>query len=45
MSVEQMREALKQRYPGPNWIYRVDHMTDQQVIAIYYRLLGSNNRS
>lgn len=46
MSVVQMREALK-RAPKYNhthaakitWAYKVDQMTDRQVIAIYHRML------
>lgn len=40
MTVETMRGWLKARYPGDNkWSRRVATMHDDQVIAIYYRML------
>ncbi len=32
------REAVKAAYPGPKWADKVKHMTDEQVIAVYFRL-------
>lgn len=42
MSIEQMREALKKAYIGPAWNGRVDRMSDNQVAAMYLRLLHAN---
>lgn len=42
MSVEQMRAVLKKQYNGAyKWVNRVNSMGDNQVIAVYYRMLGS----
>lgn len=39
MSLEQMRQAIKDAYPGsPRWHRRVDRYPDSQVIAIYHRM-------
>ena len=39
MARDQERTRLKEAYPGSeSWARRVDHMTDDQVIAIYLRL-------
>lgn len=34
----QERELVKQAYPGSKWSNKVDRMTDQQVIAIFFNL-------
>lgn len=42
MSVEQMRAILKSRTKYKNsyrWINRVNAMPDDQVIAVYFRML------
>ena len=42
MSVVQMREALKKSTKYKNsykWINKVNAMTDNQVIAVYFRML------
>lgn len=40
MSVEQMRAVLKKQYGGAyKWVNRVNRMSDDQVIAVYYRML------
>ena len=40
MSVQQMREKLKERYHWSfTWSTKVDGMPDAQVIAIYNRML------
>ena len=42
MSVAQMRYALKEctKYSGsPKWNAKVDAMSDNQVIAVYFRML------
>lgn len=39
MTVAQMREALMEAYPGPNWRRRVLYeMPEEQVTATYLRL-------
>ena len=35
MTVEQMREAISDLYPGWSWKTRVSRMYDEQVIAVY----------
>lgn len=35
MTVDQMRTALKDAYPGPRWKLRCQDMSDRRVIAIY----------
>jgi len=45
MSIEQMREALKnaKKYQqAAKWIHRVDGMSDNQVIAVYYKMRDLN---
>lgn len=40
MSVEQMRAILKKQYNGAwRWVSRVNNMRDEQVIAVYHRML------
>lgn len=41
MGVEQMRSAIVKAYPGKKWADKVKKMSDNQVIAIYNRLLQS----
>ena len=44
MSVEQMRWSLKNKTKYKNsfkWINRVNAMTDNQVLAVYHRMLSS----
>lgn len=41
MSTELMREAIKKVYPGEKWKKKVEKMSDNQVIAIYYKMLNS----
>ena len=42
MSVDQMRAIIKTQYKGAyKWINRVNKMADNQIIAIYYRMLRS----
>ena len=44
MEVENMKGFLKARYNHERkWCYRVDHMSDEQVIAIYYRLVRAHD--
>ena len=40
MSVEQMRAILKRQYNGAyKWVNKVNKMHDDQVIAVYHRML------
>ena len=42
MSVETMRAVLKKQYGGAyKWVNRVNKMSEAQVVAVYYRMLGS----
>lgn len=43
MSVEQMRAAISKAYDGQNWKDKVTHMSDDQVLAVYYRFLNNGN--
>ena len=38
MDVKQMREYILGMYPGDKWVYKVAHMSDNQVIAVYYSM-------
>ena len=38
MTVDQMRNALIEAYPGPLWALKVKNMENRQVIAIYKNL-------
>lgn len=38
-SVEHMRSAISDAYPGEGWKYRCEHMHENQVIAIYRSLM------
>lgn len=35
--MNEKREQLKRVYPGKKWIDRVNKMSDEQVVAVYYR--------
>ena len=37
MTVDQMRIRLTKAYPGPKWKDKVRDMSDNQVIAVYYK--------
>lgn len=41
MEVYQMREKIKKVYPTETWRNRVDHMPDNQVMAIYFSMKES----
>ena len=34
-----MRDWVRSAYPGPNWKKKVDKMSDDQIIALYYSLV------
>lgn len=38
MNINQMRVRVAECYPGPRWANKVRRMSDDQVIAIFYRL-------
>lgn len=40
MSVQQMRAAIYDVYPGRKWKIKVQNMPDDQVIAVYYSFLA-----
>jgi hypothetical protein len=40
MSIEQMRESVKNMYPGEKWHRRVSKMSNRQIMAIYFRHLN-----
>jgi hypothetical protein len=42
MSVEQMRSAISSAYKSSSWQSKVSKMSDNQVIAIYYKFLNTN---
>lgn len=40
------REAIKKAYPNsPTWAARVDKMPDNQVVAVYSRLMAKANET
>lgn len=41
VSIEQMRKAITDAYPGGSWGGRVQAMSDKQVAATYNRLLNA----
>lgn len=41
MEVYQMREKIKKVYPTETWHYKVNHMPDKQVMAIYFSMKES----
>ena len=44
MTYENMRGHIKARYDrNPDWCKKVDKMTDEQVCAIYYRLVRAGD--
>lgn len=38
-SVAYMRDKLKEVYSGPDWVLKVDNMSNKQVLAVYTRLV------
>jgi hypothetical protein len=38
VSVDSMRNIVRTAYPGDKWKARVDNMSDNQVMAIYFRM-------
>ncbi len=44
MSVCQMREYVRNAYQGDKWKNRVAKMPDNQIIAIYFRLIEERSK-
>jgi hypothetical protein len=40
MDVKDMRKAVSDEYDGEKWKDKVRNMSDAQVVAIYYRMIG-----
>ena len=40
MTADQMRRHISMAYPGDRWKDKVERMSDEQVIAIYYSMLS-----
>ena len=40
MTPSQMRNYVLQAYPGPKWKAKVQKMSDQQIAAVYFRLIN-----
>lgn len=38
LSVDAMRDTVRTAYPGDKWKAKVDKMSDNQVMAIYFRM-------
>lgn len=36
----QKRELVKRVYPNPTWARKVDRMSDEQIIAVFLRLVA-----
>lgn len=45
MTVECMRDWLREVYPFPKWQDKVDRMHEPQVIAVYYNMRKLNKLS
>lgn len=41
MTVDNMRAAILEVYPGGKWRRKVEKMHDDQVIAVYYKFLNT----
>lgn len=38
MTIMEKRNAVSNAYPGPEWKAKVQKMSDEQVVAVYFRL-------
>lgn len=45
LTVEHMRIALIERYPGDKWRHRVERMEDDQVLAVYHRVFVEDKKA
>ena len=44
MTIEYMRQYLRKCYGGAQkWVNKVNKMSDNQVIAVYYRIVQDKN--
>ena len=41
MSVQQMRKYVSDAYPGDRWKAKVKKMSDNQIIAVYHRIISN----
>lgn len=41
MSIDLMRSQVKSAYPGKKWSEKVLKMSSTQIVAVYYKLVGS----
>lgn len=39
MTIENMRLYIADAYPTPNWKKRIETMSSEQIVAIYYSIL------
>lgn len=39
MTAFQMRDWVKSAYDGPAWKTKVNNMTDEQIVAVYFSLV------
>lgn len=37
MNIEQMKGFVKSAYAGERWARKVEHMSDEQICAVYFR--------
>ena len=44
MTIEQMRAYLMSEYTGEKWKIKVRRMSDEQIVAIYKRLISRKGR-
>lgn len=40
--IDDMRTAVARKYPGPRWKRKVSDMSDNQIMALYYRFYHSD---
>ena len=44
VSIAQMRSEVLYAYPGADWPYKVEKMSDKQIAAIYQRLMDKKRK-
>ena len=45
LSVDAMRNIVRTAYPGDKWKNKVNNMSDNQVMAIYFRMCREPNKA
>lgn len=45
LSINAMRNIVREAYPGDKWQSKVDNMPDNQVMAIYFRMCREPNKA